>query len=165
MLCHKQQGSRSCELAAAFLKRCIEYQVENRRCDPLKFVPCGSISPLMRKFLTKMLIVADNMHIHLGKVGALEREMSTDDLIATVDGTTRVTPVSKAVSASSAAALSSHDGSRSHGSPDVSALKTPRIIRRSNRLSGIYTLEKMASPFHIPAELLRPCYEEWKVSS
>ena len=132
-LCHKRPDSRAGKLAIRFLEQCIKYQMECRRCEPDKFVPCGSITPVMRKFLSNMLIRADNMHIHLGQVEDLEKSMTNDKLIAAVEGRVQA-PEQKA---------------RERG--------------MNESLSGQYILEKTASPFHIPAAHLKPFYNEWKV--
>ena len=193
-LCHKQRGSRTGNLARTFVEQIIRYQVESRRCHPQKFVPLGSISPVQRKFLTKMLFTADNMHEYLGRVGELERTMTNDDLIRTVNATPKSKSSSHEVShASSAPALASTpeqlcssdvDDSDFKSDVDDSDFKTPaskprrwslrkRLTRRKKKqsviksgdssLTGIYTLEAVASPFHIPAELLRPFYKDWEV--
>ena len=181
-LCHKRKSSRPGKLARAFLEQCIRVQVENRRCHPEEFVPCGSMSPVMRKFLTKMLIRADDMHMHLGKVAELEQEISTNALIAAVEGADASAPnkrrwtryVCECVCVYVRTCMGRvyvHVGCVcmyfcvSFIAPVCMCTCVYSRKRRTTnkKLTGIYNLERMASPFHIPAEHLRPFYNEWKV--
>ena len=155
-MCHKSEGSRKCNRAVAFLERCIEYQVESRRCHPMEFVPSGSISPLQRAFLTKMLITADNMHKHLGMVEELEKQNPTEALIRAVEGGDD--------HAAAASTPMSPSSKTDDDSPAGMATPTGKKKSIEGQLSGFYNLEKTASPFHIPAEHLKPFYKDWKVS-
>jgi len=67
-LCHKPADSHAGELIIPFLEQCIKYQVKCRQSDPVRFVPCGSMTPVMRKFLTNMLVREHNMRKHLLQV-------------------------------------------------------------------------------------------------
>ena len=137
-LCHEPANSRAGNLAIPFLEQCIRYQVKRRQCDPCKFVPCGSITPDMRKFLINMLVRADNMDIYLGQVEDLERQMPNEKLIEIVEGHTKT--------------------------PEHKGESRERNLNLDESLTGQYILEKTANPFHIPAGILKPFYKEWKVS-
>lgn len=137
-LCHKKPHTPTGNLAIRFLEQCIRYQVKCRQRDPGKFVPCGSTTPVMRKFLTNMLVRADNMHQYVCQVEDLEKAMPPEKLIAAVEGHAKT--------------------------PEHKRESRVRTESLDESLSGQYILEKTASPFHIPAGHLKPFYNEWKVS-